>query len=98
MNTDRMIGKVTRVKSHQAQVELSTEIQSYSRGSYRGIYPIAAINSYIIIPVGSQRIVGIVTSLDMAEDQEASVQSRQILILPKARRTLWVSLVGTLIT
>ena len=42
MNTDRMIGKVTRVKSHQAQVELSTEIQSYSRGSYRGIYPIAA--------------------------------------------------------
>lgn len=98
MNNDRMIGKVTRVKSHQAQVELSAEIQSYSRGSYCGIYPIAAINSYIIIPVGSQRIVGIVTSLDMAEDQEASVQSRQILILPKARRTLWVSLVGTLVT
>jgi hypothetical protein len=96
MQTDRTIGRTVKVKTYQALVELSPETSSYVKSSSGGLYAIAVINSFVIIPVGSERVVGIVTSLDMAEEAEASMQHRQMLVIARPRRTMWVSMIGTL--
>ncbi len=96
MRTERTIGRTVKVKTYQALVELSPETSSYVKSSAGGLYAIAVINSFVIIPVGSERVVAIVTSLDMAEEAEASMQHRQMLVIAKPRRTMWVSMIGTL--
>lgn len=96
MDPDRKIGRVVKVKTYQALVELLPETSSYAKSSYGGVYAIAAVNSYVILPIGSERIVAVVTGLDMVEEQEMRYQSRQMLVLPNSRRTMWVSMIGTI--
>jgi len=96
MPTDRAIGRTVKVKTYQALVELLPETSSYVKSSLGGLYAIAAVNSFVIIPVGSERVVAIVTSLDMAEEAEATMQHRQMLVIAKPRRTIWVSMIGTI--
>lgn len=96
MSTDRTIGRTVKVKTYQALVELSPETSSYVKSSLGGLYAIAVINSFVIIPVGSERVVAVVTGLDMAEEPEASMQHRQMLVIAKPRRTMWVSMIGTI--
>jgi ABC-type dipeptide/oligopeptide/nickel transport system ATPase component len=96
MPSDRAIGRTVKVKTYQALVELSPDTSSYVKSSSGGLYAIAVINSFVIIPVGSERVVAIVTSLDMAEEAEASMQHRQMLVIARPRRTMWVSMIGTL--
>ncbi len=96
MPSDRTIGRTVKVKTYQVLVELLQETSSYVKSSLGGLYSIAVINSFVIIPVGSERVVAIVTSLDMAEEAEASVQNRQMLVIARPRRTIWASMIGTL--
>ena len=96
MPTDRAIGRTVKVKTYQALVELLPETSSYVKSSLGGLYTIAAVNSFVIIPVGSERVVAIVTSLDMAEEAEATMQHRQMLVIAKPRRTIWVSMIGSI--
>src|SRR5437764_9583843 len=96
MQTDRTIGRTVKVKTYQALVELSQDTSSYVKSSYGGLYAIAVINSFVIIPVGSERVVAIVTGLDMAEEPEATMQHRQMLVIARPRRTMWVSMIGTI--
>ena len=96
MSSDRSIGRTVKIKTYQALVELSPETSSYVKSSYGGLYAIAVINSFVIIPVGSERVVAIVTGLDMAEEPEASLQNRQMLVIARPRRTMWVSMIGTI--
>jgi len=96
MPSDRTIGRTVKVKTYQVLVELSPETSSYVKSSLGGLYSIAVINSFVIIPVGSERVVAIVTSLDMAEEAEANMQSRQMLVIARPRRTIWASMIGTL--
>lgn len=96
MDTDRRIGRVVKVKTYQVLVELLPDTTSYVKSSHGGLYAIAVVNSYVIMPIGSERVVGLVTGLDMAEEQEAHLQNRQMLVLPQSRRTMWVSMVGTI--
>lgn len=96
MSTDRTIGRIVKVKTYQALVELAPETSSYVKSSYGGLHAIAVINSFVIVPVGSERVVAIVTGLDMAEEPEASMQNRQMLVIARPRRTMWVSMIGTI--
>lgn len=96
MQSDRTIGHTVKIKTYQALVELSAETSSYVKSSYGGLYSIAVINSFVIIPVGSERVVAIVTGLDMAEEPEATMQNRQMLVIGRPRRTMWVSMIGTI--
>jgi uncharacterized protein len=96
MAADRTIGRTVKIKTYQALVELLPETSSYVKSSSGGLYAIAVINSFIVIPVGSERVVAVVTSLDMAEEAEASMQHRQMLVIARPRRTMWVSMIGTL--
>ena len=63
MPSERTIGHTVKVKTYQALVELSSDTSSYVKSSYGGLYAIAVINSFVIIPVGSERVVAIVTAL-----------------------------------
>jgi hypothetical protein len=96
MSSDRTIGRIVKVKTYQALVELSPETSSYVKSSYGGLYAIAVINSFVIVPVGSERVVAIVTGLDMAEEPDATLQNRQMLVIARPRRTMWVSMIGTI--
>jgi len=96
MDPDRKIGQVVKVKTYQALVELLPDTSSYTKSSFGGLFAIAAINSYVIIPIGSERVIGIVTGLDMVEEPEAGFHNKQMLILPTSRRTMWVAMVGTI--
>ena len=68
MTADRTIGRTVKIKTYQALVELLSETSSYVKSSSGGLYAIAVINSFVVIPVGSERVVAVVTSLDMAEE------------------------------
>jgi uncharacterized protein len=96
MPSERTIGHTVKVKTYQALVELAPETSSYVKSSHGGLYAIAVINSFVIIPVGSERVVAIVTALDMAEEPEATMQNRQMLVIARPRRTMWVSMIGTI--
>ncbi len=96
MAADRTIGRTVKIKTYQALVELLSETSSYVKSSSGGLYAIAVINSFVVIPVGSERVVAVVTSLDMAEEAEANMQHRQMLVIARPRRTMWVSMIGTL--
>jgi uncharacterized protein len=96
MDPDRTIGRILKVKSYEALVELSADTGSYVKSTYQGLYSVAAINSFVIIPVGTDRLVGAVTSLDLFEDTANAADTRQTIVLPSARRTMWVSLIGTI--
>lgn len=96
MSSDRAIGRAVRVKTYQALVELSQDTTSYVKSSLGGMYAIGVINSFVIIPVGSERVVAVVTALDMAEEPEASIRNRQMLVIARPRRTMWVSMIGTI--
>lgn len=96
MRNDRVVGRTVKVKTHQALVELAADTTSYVKSSLGGLYAIAVINSFVVIPVGSERVVAVVTSLDMAEEPDVSAQHRQMLVIAKPRRTMWVSMIGTI--
>jgi ethanolamine utilization protein EutP (predicted NTPase) len=96
MTSDRTIGRTVKIKTYQALVELLPDTSSYVKSSYGGLYAIAVINSFVVLPVGSERVIAIVTSLDMAEDAEASLQNRQMLVIARPRRTMWISMIGTI--
>jgi hypothetical protein len=53
MQSDRTIGRTVKVRTYQALVELSPDTSSYVKSSHGGLYAIAAINSFVTIPVGS---------------------------------------------
>ena len=95
MQSDRTIGRTVKVKTYEALVELAPETTSYVKSGFGGLYAIGVINSFVIIPVASERVVAIVTGLDMAEEPTTTTQ-RQVLVIATPRRTMWVSMIGTI--
>lgn len=95
IDNERLIGRVIAVESDKVLIKLEDDSKSLTKTFVTGTYPIARINSYVIIPVGSIGIVGIVTKISMAkEDIEFTADAS--LSLPKPKRTISVSMVGTI--
>jgi len=94
MNT-RKIGKVTSVDSFRIVVELDDNLKSLFKSGFQDIYEIARINSYIIIPVGSDRIVAIVTRVKVQDETEIE-RSQGAITLPKSKRYLVATMIGTI--
>lgn len=95
VENERLIGRVVSVESQFAMVELEKDLKSLNKSFYSGVYPVARINSYVVMPVGSIEIVGIVTKVSMREDAEAST-TKAVITLPEARRLIRVTMLGTL--
>lgn len=96
MESDREIGKIVLVNTYSALVELNLDSRSYVKSSITGTYPIGVLNSYVIIPIGTDRIVAMVTKVQMKEEAQTDFKSQKTLILPISSRTMWVTMVGTI--
>jgi len=95
MENERLIGRVVSVESQHAMVELEKDLKSLHKSFYSGVYPIARINSYVVMPIGSVEIVGIVTRVSMREDS-AEINTKAVITLPEALRLIRDTMLGTL--
>lgn len=94
MNT-RRIGKITSVDSFRIVVELDDNLKSLFKNGFNDIYEIARINSYVIIPVGSDKIVAIVTRVKVQDETEIE-RNHGAITLPKSKRYLVATMIGTI--
>ncbi|MBL0335184.1 MAG: hypothetical protein IPP73_07650 [Chitinophagaceae bacterium] len=93
--SDRKIGKVISVDSFRVVVQLDEDLKSLYKSGFNDIYEIARINSYLIIPVGADRIVAIVTRVKIQDETEIEKTSG-FITLPKAQRYLVATMIGTI--
>lgn len=98
MQSDRRIGKIVSVNSYAATIELDKDAQSFVKNSFEETHKIGIINSYVIIPIGADKIVGIVTKVNMFEDSELNYKSASTVVLPKSKRTMTVTMIGSIVS
>jgi len=95
MTNDFEIGRVVAVDTAQVTIELNHDIKGMSRTTYEGPQEVGQVNSYVIIPAGMQRLVGMVTRIVLVEEAELKAD-RTIVSLPSTKRLLKATLVGTI--
>ncbi|MDI6870229.1 MAG: DUF87 domain-containing protein [Bacillota bacterium] len=92
---DFEIGRVVAVDTAQVSIELNRDLKGMSRSTYEGPQEVGRINSYVIIPVGAQRLVAMVTRVVLVEEAEMKAD-RTMVALPAARRLMKATLIGTI--
>lgn len=95
MANERNIGRIVSVDSLSVYVRLDDDLKSLYKSGYEEIYPVARINSYIIIPVGAERIVAMVNRVMTREETDLSKSSGTIF-LTESMRYLSATMVGTI--
>lgn len=96
MNNDRTIGRVVLVDSYKVIVEIDKDIKSLTKTAFTGTYDFARINSYVIIPVGTSRIVGMISRVQLTEEVEGPTSKTTTIVLPEAKRIMTVIMIGTI--
>jgi nicotinamide riboside kinase len=95
VTAEHEIGRVVAVDTAQVTVELNRDLKALTRSTYEGTLEVGRINSYIIIPVGSHRIVGMVTRVVMSEENELQVD-KMMVSLPSTRRLMKATMIGAI--
>lgn len=95
MKADSEIGRVVSIDTAEVRIKLDSNLKGMSRSTYEGAQEVGRINSYVIIPVGTQRLVAMVTRVTLAEDSEVKAD-RKAVSLPAARRMMSATLIGTI--
>lgn len=95
MANERNIGRIVTVDSLSVYVRLDDDLKSLYKSGYEEIYPVARINSYIIIPVGAERIVALVNRVMTREETDLS-KSSSAIFLTESSRYLSATMVGTI--
>ncbi|WP_052496625.1 ATP-binding protein [Pedobacter lusitanus] len=93
--SEKTIGKVISVNSFRVSIKLDDELKSLYKSGYEGIYEVARINSYVIIPIGADRIVGMVTEVRAADETELG-KNKEAIFLTKSARYLTATMIGTI--
>ena len=93
--SERRIGRVISVDSFRLIVQLDDDLKGLYKSGFNDIYEIARINSYLIIPVGADRIVSIVTRVKIQDETDIE-KSAGFITLPKAQRYLVATMIGTI--
>jgi DNA helicase HerA-like ATPase len=93
MPTEHEIGRVVAVDTAQVTVELNRDLKALTRSTYEGTIEVGRINSYIMIPVGSRSIVGMVTRVVMTEESELQAD-KTMVSLPSTRRLMKATMIG----
>lgn len=94
MSRERNIGRIVMVDSMTITIQLDDDIKSMYKNGYQEIYPVARINSYVIVPVGADRIVAMVNRVVTRED--AGVAPNNAIFLSKTSRLLYATMLGTI--
>lgn len=95
MANERNIGHIVTVDSLSVFVRLDDDLKSLYKSGYEEIYPVARINSYIVIPVGADRIVAIVDRVMNREETDLS-KARGAIFLTESSRYLSATMIGTI--
>jgi DNA helicase HerA-like ATPase len=97
MINERRIGKVISVDSFRAYIKLDDDLKSLYKSGYEDIYEVARINSYIIIPIGAERIVALVTRVRSIDETEIK-SDKDAIFLTNSARYLVATMIGTINT
>lgn len=95
MTNERNIGHIVTVDSLSVLVRLDDDLKSLYKSGYEEIYPVARINSYIIIPVGADRIVALVDRVMNREETDLT-KARGAIFLTESSRYLSATMIGTI--
>lgn len=93
--SERSIGKVISVDSFRAYIRLDDDLKSLYKSGYEDIFEVARINSYVIIPIGSDKIVAMVTSVRSIDETEIG-KNKEAIFLTKSARYLVATMIGTI--
>ena len=95
MEQERQVGRIVSVDSLTVYVKLDDDLKSLYKSGFHEIYPVARINSYIIIPVGADRIVAMVNRVQTREETDMS-KSNHSIFLTESSRYLSATMIGTI--
>lgn len=93
--SERSIGKVILVNSFRVSIRLDEDLKSLYKSGYEDIYEVARINSYVIIPIGADKIVAMVTSVSSVDETELG-KNKEAIFLTKSARYLVATMIGTI--
>ncbi|MDD7261885.1 MAG: DUF87 domain-containing protein [Fusobacterium mortiferum] len=91
----REIGRVVSVDSFKVIIELDDNIKGTQKSGYYDIYEVAKVNSYVILPIGSDKIVALITRVKPFEDNEIEKLTGGIKF-SKSKRHLLATMLGTI--
>jgi hypothetical protein len=94
--TSREFARIFNIDGETATAYLLEGKEALVQTHFKGTYEIARIGSYVIIPVGADRLVGLITKLRVEEHEHLVNRQKIASILPEAWRLLDFTLVGTL--
>jgi len=92
---ERVIGKVISIDSFRVFIKLDDDLKSLYKSGYEDIYEVARINSYVIIPIGADKIVAMVTSVKAMDETELN-KNKEAIFLTKSARYLVATMIGTI--
>lgn len=95
MANERNIGHIVTVDSFSVFVRLDNDLKSLYKSGFEEIYPVARINSYIVIPVGADKIIAMVNRV-MTREETDLTKSSGAIFLTESNRYLSASMVGTI--
>lgn len=95
MANERNIGHIVTVDSFSVFVRLDDDLKSLYKSGFEEIYPVARINSYIVIPVGADKIIAMVNRV-MTREETDLTKSSGAIFLTESNRYLSASMVGTI--
>ncbi|OXA76710.1 hypothetical protein SAMN05444397_11616 [Flavobacterium aquidurense] len=96
MSSDnRLIGRVLSVDNFRVFIKIEDDLRGTYKSGVLDIYEVARINSYLIIPVGADRVVALITRVTMKEEVEFGKNSTSIS-LPTSSRYISATMLGTI--
>lgn len=95
MIQNRIIGRVLSVDNFRVFIKIDEDIKGTFKSGMKDIYEIARINSYLIIPVGADRIVALITRVTMKEEVELD-NTKASILLPSSSRYISATMLGTI--
>ena len=95
ITSNKIIGRVLSVDNFRVYVKIDEDLLGTYKSGVSNIYEIARINSYLIIPVGADRVVALITRVTMKEEIEFDKNSTNIT-LPTSARYISATMLGTI--
>jgi hypothetical protein len=95
MSQNRNIGRVLSVDNFRVYIKIDDDLHGAYKSGVHDIYEIARINSYLILPVGADRVVALITRVSMREEIELDKNTTSIT-LPKSARYISATMLGTI--
>ena len=95
MSQNKIIGRVLSVDNFRVFIKIEDNLRGTYKSGISDIYEVARINSYLIIPVGSDRVVALITRVTMKEEIEFDKNTTNIS-LPTSARYISATMLGTI--